>query len=162
MWYMHCEDNDSDCRSEMNVLAAWRRGYTGRDVVVTILDDGIEKQHPDLIQNYDPRASYDVNGGDEDPSPRYDNSNENKHGTRCAGEVAAAANNSNCVVGIAYNARIGGKDISLWLLVLSPTLDSQLPCSLSNSLPALATETVAARLLTLCLQRIVANGSHRF
>lgn len=32
-----------------------------------------------------------------------------RHGTRCAGEVAAAANNSYCVVGIAYNARIGGE-----------------------------------------------------
>ncbi|XP_033022487.1 proprotein convertase subtilisin/kexin type 6 isoform X1 [Lacerta agilis] len=108
MWYMHCEDNNSDCRSEMNVLAAWQRGYTGKDIVVTILDDGIEKHHPDLVQNYDPRASYDVNGDDEDPTPRYDASNENKHGTRCAGEVAASANNSNCIVGIAYNARIGG------------------------------------------------------
>ena len=32
-----------------------------------------------------------------------------RHGTRCAGEVAAQANNSKCVVGIAYNARVGGK-----------------------------------------------------
>uniref|UniRef100_A0A8B9NU07 P/Homo B domain-containing protein n=1 Tax=Apteryx owenii TaxID=8824 RepID=A0A8B9NU07_APTOW len=94
------------CRSEMNVLAAWQRGYTGKNVVVTILDDGIERNHPDLLQNYDPLASYDVNGNDHDPTPRYDASNENKHGTRCAGEVAAAANNSYCVVGIAYNARI--------------------------------------------------------
>ncbi|KAG9334726.1 hypothetical protein JZ751_006563 [Albula glossodonta] len=31
-----------------------------------------------------------------------------KHGTRCAGEVAASANNSYCTVGIAYNAKIGG------------------------------------------------------
>ena len=29
-------------------------------------------------------------------------------GTRCAGEVAATANNSNCAVGIAYKAGIGG------------------------------------------------------
>lgn len=36
----------------MNVLAAWQRGYTGRNVVVTILDDGIERNHPDLLQNY--------------------------------------------------------------------------------------------------------------
>ncbi|XP_042331835.1 proprotein convertase subtilisin/kexin type 6 [Sceloporus undulatus] len=108
MWYMHCEDNDSECRSEMNIMAAWQRGYTGKGVVVTILDDGIEKNHPDLIQNFDPLASYDINGNDPDPTPRYDVSNENKHGTRCAGEVAAAANNSNCIVGIAYNARIGG------------------------------------------------------
>lgn len=32
-----------------------------------------------------------------------------RHGTRCAGEVAAVANNSYCIVGIAYNARIGGE-----------------------------------------------------
>ena len=31
------------------------------------------------------------------------------HGTRCAGEVAAIANNSNCCVGIAYEAKIGGR-----------------------------------------------------
>ncbi|NWW95931.1 PCSK6 convertase, partial [Rhynochetos jubatus] len=108
MWYLHCSDKSSRCRSEMNVLAAWQRGYTGKNVVVTILDDGIERNHPDLLQNYDPLASYDVNGNDHDPTPRYDASNENKHGTRCAGEVAAAANNSYCIVGIAYNARIGG------------------------------------------------------
>uniref|UniRef100_A0A8C6RNE3 Proprotein convertase subtilisin/kexin type 6 n=1 Tax=Nannospalax galili TaxID=1026970 RepID=A0A8C6RNE3_NANGA len=108
MWYMHCADKTSRCRSEMNVQAAWKRGYTGKNVVVTILDDGIERNHPDLAPNYDSYASYDVNGNDYDPSPRYDASNENKHGTRCAGEVAASANNSYCIVGIAYNAKIGG------------------------------------------------------
>nr|XP_045251997.1 proprotein convertase subtilisin/kexin type 6 isoform X2 [Macaca fascicularis] len=108
MWYLHCGDKNSRCRSEMNVQAAWKRGYTGKNVVVTILDDGIERNHPDLAPNYDSYASYDVNGNDYDPSPRYDASNENKHGTRCAGEVAASANNSYCIVGIAYNAKIGG------------------------------------------------------
>ena len=32
-----------------------------------------------------------------------------RHGTRCAGEVAAAANNSVCGIGVAYNANIGGR-----------------------------------------------------
>ena len=36
----------------MNIPAAWRRGYTGKNVVVTVLDDGIERVHPDLIENY--------------------------------------------------------------------------------------------------------------
>lgn len=31
-----------------------------------------------------------------------------RHGTRCAGEVAAVANNGICGVGVAYNAKIGG------------------------------------------------------
>lgn len=108
MWYIHCNDDVHNCQSDMNIMGAWKRGYTGKDVVVTILDDGIERNHPDLYQNYDSQASFDVNGNDMDPMPRYDATNENKHGTRCAGEVAAAANNSHCIVGIAYNARIGG------------------------------------------------------
>nr|DBA28043.1 TPA: hypothetical protein GDO54_008459 [Pyxicephalus adspersus] len=108
MWYIHCSDNTHHCQSDMNIVGAWKRGYTGKNVVVTILDDGIERNHPDLMQNYDPLASTDINGNDYDPMPRYDASNENKHGTRCAGEVAATANNSHCTVGIAFNAKIGG------------------------------------------------------
>ena len=37
---------------DMNVIPAWNNGYTGRGVVVSILDDGIEKDHPDLKRNY--------------------------------------------------------------------------------------------------------------
>uniref|UniRef100_A0A8C2A618 Furin (paired basic amino acid cleaving enzyme) b n=1 Tax=Cyprinus carpio TaxID=7962 RepID=A0A8C2A618_CYPCA len=93
---------------DLNVKEAWAQGFTGRGVVVTILDDGIEKDHPDLARNYDPDASYDVNDRDPDPQPRYTQLNDNRHGTRCAGEVAAAANNGVCGVGVAYNAKIGG------------------------------------------------------
>lgn len=57
----------------------------------------------------DARASKDINGHDDDPMPRYDYTNENRHGTRCAGEVAAVANNTHCSVGVAYDASIGGK-----------------------------------------------------
>lgn len=40
--------------------------------------------------------------------PHYDMTDSNRHGTRCAGEVAATANNSLCSVGIAFNAKVGG------------------------------------------------------
>ena len=36
----------------MNVAAAWKKGFTGKGVVVTILDDGIQPNHPDLASNY--------------------------------------------------------------------------------------------------------------
>ena len=36
----------------MNILPAWKQGFTGKGVVVTILDDGIERDHPDLRSNY--------------------------------------------------------------------------------------------------------------
>ncbi|CAF1234863.1 unnamed protein product [Adineta steineri] len=93
---------------DLHVLPAWAAGYTGKGIKVTILDDGLEWNNSDIMANYDPKASYDLNDNDEDPSPRYDLTNENKHGTRCAGEIAMIANNSICGVGIAYNAKIGG------------------------------------------------------
>jgi len=37
---------------DMNVVSAWQLGYTGKGVVVTILDDGIERNHTDLQLNY--------------------------------------------------------------------------------------------------------------
>jgi furin len=36
----------------MNVIPAWRDGITGKNIVVTILDDGLETDHPDLERNY--------------------------------------------------------------------------------------------------------------
>ena len=37
---------------DMNVEKAWQIGYSGKGVVVTILDDGIQPNHPDLELNY--------------------------------------------------------------------------------------------------------------
>ena len=54
----------------MNVGGAWSMGVTGKGVVVTILDDGIQHDHPDLVQNYDPKASTDINDNDDDPMPQ--------------------------------------------------------------------------------------------
>jgi len=102
-WYIN-RGNQLD----MNVQEAWDLGYTGKGVTVTILDDGVEWKHPDLMGNYAGEASFDINEEDRDPFPRYDLFDTNKHGTRCAGQVAAMANNSVCTVGIAYNAGIGG------------------------------------------------------
>ncbi|XP_073692810.1 furin-like [Garra rufa] len=72
-WYLYNEEH-----RDLNVKEAWKQGFTGQGVVVSILDDGIEKNHPDLIQNYDPDASYDVNDGDPDPQPRYTQLNDNR------------------------------------------------------------------------------------
>ena len=98
-WYLK-----SNRRPDMNLEGAWKQGLTGKGVKVTILDDGVEKTHDDLKGNWDAAASYDFNNDDRDPSPSWDNF----HGTRCAGQVAAVANNSKCGVGAAFEASIGG------------------------------------------------------
>ena len=47
-----CLLQSTPTHQDLNTKVAWAQGYTGRGVVVTILDDGIEKDHPDLINNY--------------------------------------------------------------------------------------------------------------
>ena len=68
--------------------------------------------HPVQSMSQDPEISFDYqNGtsGDADPSPVYGKpATPNSHGTRCAGEIAMAADNRVCGVGVAHGARVGG------------------------------------------------------
>lgn len=41
-----------DTFPSMGVYDAWNRGYSGVGIRVSILDDGVEPDHPDLIENY--------------------------------------------------------------------------------------------------------------
>ncbi|KAL2716944.1 neuroendocrine convertase 1-like isoform X4 [Vespula squamosa] len=93
---------------DLNVLPVYELGVTGRGVRIAVLDDGLEHDHDDLRNNYDPDISYNVNEGSSDPMPRYEATGANAHGTRCAGEIAMEANNGKCGVGVAFEASIGG------------------------------------------------------
>ena len=79
-------------------------GITGYNVTVAILDDGLDHTHKDLKDNFSLEGSYDFNFHKQLPTPSlWDDS----HGTRCAGEIAAAKNEY-CGVGVAYNAKVAG------------------------------------------------------
>jgi proprotein convertase subtilisin/kexin type 1 len=108
-WYLQdTRTRTSLPRLDLNVLPVFDMGITGKGVNVVILDDGIEHNHTDLIDNYNPSISFDLNDNDDDPMPHYGATPSNSHGTRCAGEIAMKANNSKCGVGIAFNVQIGG------------------------------------------------------
>ncbi|XP_067231638.1 neuroendocrine convertase 1 isoform X1 [Chanodichthys erythropterus] len=108
-WYLQDTRTSSSLpKLDLHVIPVWKKGITGKGVVITVLDDGLEWNHTDIYPNYDPAASYDFNDNDPDPFPRYDSTNENKHGTRCAGEIAMQADNNKCGVGVAYNSKVGG------------------------------------------------------
>lgn len=70
MWFLNKDVEGSPNGLDMNVGEAWSMGYTGKGVVVTIIDDGLEEEHPDLASNYDFIASKDLNDGHEHPTPR--------------------------------------------------------------------------------------------
>nr|AID23655.1 prohormone convertase 2 [Hofstenia miamia] len=108
-WYLlNTGQADGTKGLDLNVIEAWRKGYTGEGVTVAILDDGLDYLHPDIAPNYNSEASYDYSSNDPFPYPRYTDDWFNSHGTRCAGEVVAVADNGICGIGIAFNAKIAG------------------------------------------------------
>ncbi|ESO01206.1 hypothetical protein HELRODRAFT_81814 [Helobdella robusta] len=93
---------------DMNVVKVWSHNITGRGITIAVIDDaGLDWNSTDIRNNYEPLGSYDVVSNDNDPTPSK-SKDTNHHGTRCAGEIAATANNSFCGVGLAFNAKISG------------------------------------------------------
>ncbi|CRL07391.1 CLUMA_CG020365, isoform A [Clunio marinus] len=108
-WYLrNTGQNGGKMRLDLNVQAAWDQGVTGKNVTTAIMDDGVDYMHPDLKFNYNAEASYDFSSNDPFPYPRYTDDWFNSHGTRCAGEVAAARDNDICGVGVAYDSKVAG------------------------------------------------------
>lgn len=89
---------------DINVTGVWKQGITGEGATAVMVDDGIDMYSDDLKDNYFAKGSYDFNDQTDEPKPRL---KDDRHGTRCAGEIAAVKNGV-CGVGVAYNARIGG------------------------------------------------------
>lgn len=50
--------------------------------------------------------------------PHPDSHGDNRHGTRCAGEIAAVPNNSFCAVGVAYGSKVAGTGRAKWFYLL--------------------------------------------
>ena len=92
--------------------------YRGSGVTIGILDDGLQRTHPDLIGNYDPALSYDFDYDDTDPlPPPYDGDD---HGTACAGLAAATGLSGAGTYGVAYEAHLAGLR-----LISTPDTDAQ-------------------------------------
>ncbi|HET9138449.1 S8 family peptidase [Actinophytocola sp.] len=76
-----------------------------RDVLVGVLDSGIEATHPDLAPNLDPANSVGCLNGVPDPSPSAWAPTTSTHGTHVAGSIAAARNGVG-IAGVAPGVRI--------------------------------------------------------
>lgn len=100
-WHLY---NAREKGNDLNVTGVWLDGITGKNVTVCIIDDGLDMDSDDLHDNYFKEGSYDFNDHVDEPKPMLD---DDKHGTRCAGEIAAVRNNV-CGVGVAYDSRVSG------------------------------------------------------
>ena len=74
-----------------------------KNVIITVFDDSVQKDHPDLKANW--YRGFDFWDMDTDPSPGY---SFERHGTCVAGVALATMNNGVGVVGAAPTARLIG------------------------------------------------------
>jgi len=109
--------------ASINVVDAWDTSIGSRDMIVAVIDSGVDYTHPDLSPNMwrnpgeiagngidddgngfiDDVFGFDFGDFDADPN---DNSNDPGHGTAVAGVIGAAGNNALGVVGVNWNVSI--------------------------------------------------------
>ncbi|KAF2831284.1 hypothetical protein CC86DRAFT_137295 [Ophiobolus disseminans] len=90
--------------NDINVTGVWTQNITGKGVTACVVDDGLDYDSADLKANFFAEGSHDYNDHENLPTPKL---SDDRHGTRCAGEIAAGRNDA-CGVGLAYDAKISG------------------------------------------------------
>jgi subtilisin family serine protease len=100
--------SNSQAHSHISAPDAWKIEEGKRDVVVAVIDTGLDANHPDLAKNvwHDPalknRGVYGWNYVNDRPNP----SDEHGHGTHVAGIIGAVSNPKTGVSGVAHRVSI--------------------------------------------------------
>jgi hypothetical protein len=140
---------------DLNLLTTDLLGIKGAGVTVTVIDSGVELNHPDLWRNIAPGSLNLLNGGAE-PEDR------SGHGTAVAGIIAAEADNHIGGRGVAPEANIVGfnyldaQSMSAWLqshgLPVNGVANSRVYNQSYSSKPAMFTDVDGEQSLSLQLK----------
>ncbi len=106
---------DENHYANINIQKAWEI-TKGENIRVAVFDTGVQKNHPDLVDNI--YGGFDATGYHTGGNPY--NSLDN-HGTTCAGIIGAKGNNSIGIVGVAPATKIipVKRSVSLGMISIS-------------------------------------------
>lgn len=104
-WYL---DNPSNPTFDINAPEAWTINSGRNDVIIAVLDGGINYNHPDLDPGDRSRiiTGYDTGENDNDPIDDLGSGEFYGHGTKIAGTIGALTNNDRGVSGVMWNCKI--------------------------------------------------------
>jgi subtilisin family serine protease len=105
-WHLHNTGQSGGTPgADIRAPEAWEITTGDPNIVVAVLDCGVDTSHLDLINNL--VAGYDFLENDPFPDPIYASPLPNDaHGTGCAGLIGAQGNNSIGVTGVTWNCKV--------------------------------------------------------
>lgn len=126
LWGMHNTGQSSGTPdADIDAPEAWDITTGRSNILVAVIDSGIDYTHPDLAANMwinsGEAGSLSTNGIDDDGNGFIDDArgwdfynddndsmDDNSHGTHCAGTIGAVGNNGTGVVGVCWNVSLVG------------------------------------------------------
>ncbi len=110
--------NGGKAKADIDALKAWLKTQGSEDIVVAVLDSGVDYGHKDLVNNIwfrpdnvaayvddelgtiDDKRGYNADANSGDPM------DDNGHGTHCAGIIGAEGNNKEGITGVNWKVEI--------------------------------------------------------
>jgi len=125
LWSLHntgqiVNDTLGTANADIQALEAWETTTDCSNVIIAIIDSGVDLSHPDIIHNLWTNPGEIAGNGVDDDGNGYiddihgwnfvDNNNDvsdsNNHGTHVAGVIAAEGNNAFGTTGVCWSAKI--------------------------------------------------------
>jgi hypothetical protein len=121
LWGMHnTGQSGGTIDADIDAPEAWDISTGSSDIIVAVIDTGVDYTHPDLAANmWVNTGEIPGNGQDDDGNGYIDDVygydfcnndgdpwDDHYHGTHCSGTIGAVGNNSQGVVGVCWNVRI--------------------------------------------------------